>query len=375
MKNILKESAKIMYFAHTKLQVRRFHRLTTILLIFTMILFTGCSSKTDRSSYINVFNWGEYIDPDLIEEFEEQSGFNVNYNTVSTCEEMYAKIKSGGAAYDIVIPSDYMVSRMIEENMLAKIDYTNIPNVTYVDKDFINPPYDRTGEYSIPYQFGTVGIIYNADIVDEDDIGSWDILWNKKYKNQILMFDNSRDAIGIALKRMGYSYNTSDEDVLKHAADMLKEQKPLVQAYVMDQIFDKMENGEATIAPYYAGDYFLMMDELGDTSDINLKFYIPKEGSNLFVDAMCIPKDTGNKEGAEAFMNFMCEPKVMARNTEWICYSTAESEARKLLPEKLRENAVMYPKGEELKQFETYINLPKNARTLYDGLWVQVMSS
>lgn len=338
-------------------------------------ILSGCDSKDDRQSYINVFNWGEFIDPDLIAEFEKESGLTVNYNTVATCEEMYAKIKSGGVAYDIVVPSDYMISRMIEENMLLKIDKKNVPNEALVDETFRNPVYDPTGEYSIPYQFGTIGIIYNADVVDEQDIGSWDLLWNKKYKKQILMFDNSRDALGIALKRMGYSYNTTDESVIRRAAEMLKEQKPLVQAYVMDQIFDKMENGEAAIAPYYTGDYFLMLKELGENSDMNLKFYIPKEGSNLFVDSMCIPADAGNKAGAEAFINFICKSENMAKNTEWIYYSTAESSARALLPKELRDNDEMYPEGEELKRFETYLNLPKNARTLYDALWVQVMSS
>lgn len=351
-------------------------RLSFILMIVILSFFlSGCESEENRKSYINVFNWGEYIDPDLIDKFEKESGLTVNYNTVATCEEMYAKIKSGGVSYDIVIPSDYMVSRMIEEKMLLKIDKKNVSNEALVDEAFRNPPYDPTGEYSVPYQFGTVGIIYNADKVDEKDIGSWDLLWNKKYKKQILMFDNSRDAMGIALKRMGFSYNTTDEKTIRKAAEMLKEQKPLVQAYVMDQIFDKMEHGEAAIATYYVGDYFLMLDELGEDSDINLKFYVPEEGSNLFVDAMCIPADTGNKSGAEAFINFMCEPENMAQNTEWISYSTAESSARALLPENLRDNEAMYPLGTALKQFETYVNLPKNSRTLYDALWVQIMSS
>lgn len=335
--------------------------------------FAACGSQEDRSTYINVFNWGEYIDESLLTKFEDETGIRVNYNTVSTCEEMYAKMKAGGVSYDIVVPSDYMVARMIEEGMVQKIDYDNVPNAQYVDQDFRNPDYDPTGEYSVPYQYGTVGIIYNKDMVDEKDTGSWDLLWNKKYAGQILMFDNSRDAMGIALKRMGYSYNTTDEDALYKAADMLKEQKPLVQAYVMDQIFDKMEGGEAAIAPYYTGDYYLMLGET-DPAEVNLGYYVPREGSNLFVDAMVIPSDAGNKTGAEKFMNFICDPQNMAQNTEYICYSTAETAARNLLPDDMRDNEDMYPRGAELSRFEIYNNMPKNIRTLYDGLWVQVMS-
>ncbi len=333
---------------------------------------TGCGGSGGKE-YINVFNWGECIEESLIEEFEDETGIKVNYSTYATCEEMYAKLKNGGVTYDVVVPSDYMVSRMIEEDMLEKVDFANVPNMSYVDEEFLNPEYDPTGEYSVPYQWGTVGIIYNKDVVDEADIGSWDLLWNQKYKDQILMFDNSRDALGIALKRMGQSYNTVDENAVKAAADMLIEQKPLVQAYVMDQIFDKMENGEAAIAPYYTGDYYLMLEET-DPEEISLGYYMPKEGSNLFVDAMCIPKGTQNKAGAEAFINFICEPENMAKNMEFISYSTAESEAKALLPERLK-NDDMYPPADIRKNLETYINLPENIRSMYDSLWVEIMSS
>ena len=348
--------------------------MAALLIVAMCFGLSGCTSS-DPENTINVFNWGEYIDPDLLDQFEEETGIRVNYTTVSTCEEMYAKIRSGGVSYDIVVPSDYMVSRMAEEGMLEEIDWDNVPNAQYIDEDFRNPEYAPEGRYSVPYQWGTVAIIYNKDMVDEEDLGGWDILWNKKYDGQILMFDNSRDAIGVALKYLGYSYNTTDEDQIREAAEMLKKQKPLVQAYVMDQIFDKMENGEAAIATYYVGDYYLMVDELGEDSEVELGFYIPEEGSNLYVDAVCIPKGAQNKEGAEAFIDFLLRPEVMAQNTEWICYSTAESAARELLPEEMRDNDDMYPTGDALDQFETYVNLPQNIRTLYDGLWVQILSS
>ena len=346
-----------------------------IMLVVGCIGLTACGGNSDPSKTINVFNWGEYIDTDLLDQFEEETGITVNYTTVSTCEEMYAKIKAGGVSYDIVVPSDYMVARMAEEGMLEEIDWNNVPNAQYIDESFRNPVYDPEGKYSAPYQWQTVSIIYNKDMVDEADLGGWEILWNEKYEGNILMFDNSRDAIGIALKELGYSYNTTDEAQLREAADLLIKQKPLVQAYVMDQIFDKMENGEAAVAAYYTGDYYLMLDELGEDSDVKLGCYTPEEGSNLFVDAMCIPAGAPNKAGAEAFIDFMLRPEVMAQNTEWICYSTAETAARELLPDEMKNNPDMYPDAETLATYETYINLPQNIRSLYDELWTSVLTS
>lgn len=347
--------------------------LCAIFALSCMLFAGGCSSRES----INVFNWGEYIDDSLLDKFEEETGIKVNYTTVSTGEEMYAKMKNGGVNYDVVVPSDYMISRMIEEDMLQKIDFANVPNFRYVDEKFRNPEYDPENAYSVPYQWNTVGIIYNSRVVDENekDIGSWDLLWNEKYKKQILMFDNSRDALGIALKKMGKSYNVTDEKTIRKAGDLLLEQKPLVQAYVMDQIFDKMESGEAAIAPCYSGDYVMICDEVGEKEAKNFRFYFPKEGTNLFVDAMCIPKNAGNKSGAEKFINFICEPKNMAVNTEYIYYSTAETAARDLLPSDMRSNRVMYPSQARLDSTETFVNLPVNCRRLYDKLWISLMSA
>ena len=349
--------------------------LSLLVLAGTLVFAGGCGK--DKQNTINVFNWGEYIDTSLLTDFENETGIHVNYTTVATCEEMYAKMKTGGVIYDIVVPSDYMIGRMIEEDMLEKIDFSNVPNFQYVDEEFRNPEYDPQNEYSVPYQWGSVGIVYNKNVVSstEEDLGSWDLLWNKKYKNQILMFDNSRDALGIALKKMGESYNTTDEATIRKAADLLLDQKPLVQAYVVDQIFDKMESGEASISPCYAGDYVLMCEELGEEGEDTLGYYVPEEGSNLFVDAMCIPKGAENKEGAEAFFNFICEPENMELNTEYIYYSTAETAARDLLPEELSTSEVMYPDEQKLNSLEKYLNLPVKCRRLYDTLWIKLMSA
>ncbi len=342
--------------------------LTISLLLIVTSFFCACDNDSDENT-LNICNWGEYIDLETIKMFEKESGINVNYNTVPTNEELYSKIRAGGVRYDIIFPSDYMISRMIDEKMLHKINYDNLPNFKYIDSQFINPPYDPTNEYSAPYQWGTVGIIYNKKMVKEK-VDSWDILWNKKYKGQILMFDNSRDAIGIALKKMGESYNTSDEKQLKKAAKLLKKQKPLVQAYVMDQIFNKMESNEAALAPYYAGDMLVMLETNPD-----LALAYPKEGSNLFVDAMCIPKACKNKEAAEKFIDFMLRPDIMAMNTMAVCYSSPEKVARDLLPEALRNSRIAYPDEDFLdEKFETYLNLPYETRLLYDALWIEIIS-
>ncbi len=350
--------------------------LCAVFLIAALLLAGGCGSS-DKKDSINVFNWGEYIDPTLLTTFEEETGIKVNYTTVATCEEMYAKMKNGGVAYDIVVPSDYMISRMIEEDMLAEIDFGNVPNFRYVDEEFRHLEYDPENAYTVPYQWGSVGIIYNKEVVSENekDLGSWDLLWNKKYKKQILMFESPRDSLGIALKKLGESYNTTDEETIRKAGKLLMDQKPLVQAYVVDQIFDKIESGEAAISPCYAGDYILICDEMGENAEETLGFYVPDEGSNFFVDAMCIPKDAENKEGAESFINFICEPENMELNTEFIYYSTAESAARELLPDYMKNSLVMYPDEDVMSRLETYINLPVNCRRLYDTLWIQLMSA
>lgn len=359
-------------------------RTLALLLALTMVclLFTGCSSDEIASQtggsggsggdggdkVVDVYNWGEYIDDSIFEDFTAETGIKVNYTTFATNEEMYAKLKSGSAVYDVVIPSDYMISRMIEEDMLEPINFDNVPNFSKIDARYKNPVYDPEGKFSVPYMWGTVGIIYNSTMVDEE-ITSWSALFDEKYADNILMFDNSRDAIGIALKYLGYSYNTTDKKQLQEAQDLLKQQKPLVQAYVMDQIFDKMIAGEAAIGPYYAGDYMTMLDENPD-----LKFCLPEEGSNLFVDAMCIPKGALHKDAAEAFINFMCSDDAAVANAEEIYYSTPSTDALALLDAEERESEILYPSAEVLDKCETFENLPADILKLYDEIWVSVKS-
>ncbi len=319
-----------------------------------------------------VYNWGEYIadgadgSRDVIAWFEELTGIDVEYTTFDTNEGLYSKLQSGSAYYDIVIPSDYMISRLAESGMLEKLNYENIPNFEkYIDESYHAPDYDPTQEYSVPYTVGTVGLIYNTKYVEETD--SWSALWDERYAGKILMFDNSRDAFAIALRSLGYSMNTENIDEITEAAALLKEQKPLVQAYVMDQIFDKMVEENAWIAPYYAGDYLTMAED-----NENLAFVFPKEGTNRFVDAMCIPKGSVNKEAAELFINFMCEPAVSAENCTMIGYSTPISAAKELMDAEITENPIAYPDEETLANMETFKNLSDEANRQMDILWISV---
>ncbi len=320
-----------------------------------------------------VYNWGEYISDgsddsmDVVKEFEKLTGINVEYTTFDTNEGLYSKLQSGSAYYDIIIPSDYMISRMAQNGMLEKINYANIPNFEkYVDQDFKNPDYDANQEYSVPYTWGTVGLIYNTKYVTEA-VDSWEILWDEKYSGKILMFSNSRDAYAIALRTLGYSMNTENPEELREATELLKKQKDVVQAYVMDQIFDKMTEENAWIAPYYAGDYLTMSETNED-----LAFVFPKEGFNQFVDAMCIPKGCVNQEAAEMFINFMCEPRVSAENCGYIGYSTPISAAKDLMDEEIVSNEIAYPSSEILANSETFRNLSNETNKLLDDLWIEV---
>lgn len=322
---------------------------------------------------INVYNWGQYISDgtdgyiDVNKAFTEATGIEVNYMTFDSNETMYTKLKTGGSTYDVIIPSDYMVARLIAEDMLEELDYSNIPNYALVDEAYKNTSFDPENKYSVPYTWGTVGVIYNTKYVDEADTGSWDLLWNEKYSGKILMFDNPRDAFAIAQFLLGIDINTEDADELRSAAYKLIEQKPLVQGYVMDQIFSKMEREEAWIAPYYAGDYLLMAEENPD-----LAFYFPEEGFNLFIDAMCIPKGCQNKEAAEAYINFLCDPEISGENLDYLGYSTPISEAKQYMDPDVAASEIAYPTEETLANGRAFINLSAETSQLTDSLWLQV---
>lgn len=333
----------------------------------------------DKGITINVYNWGEYISDGSEEntlnvnaEFTKLTGIKVSYTNYATNEELYAKLKGGGASYDIIIPSDYMISRMIHENMLQKLDFDNIPNFKYITDTFVDPEYDPQNEYSVPYTWGTVGIIYDTTMIDipPEEI-DWDILWNEDYSDRILMFDNPRDAFAIAEIRLGYSLNSESFEELENCADLLKDQKSVIQAYVMDEVFDKMGAGEALVAPYYAGDAVTLMDEYED-----LGFVTPKSGTNLFIDALCIPTGAKQKEAAEMYINFMCEPDIAYATTSYIGYSTPNSAAFDMLDEETQNDKVSYPDSEYLNNNTTiFCNLSDEANQKMQDLWTDIKST
>ena len=346
-------------------------KLKKTLAVFLMaaLLMTALPSCGGSKNVVNVYNWGEYMDLSVLEDFEAQTGIQVNYQTYDANESMYSLLSSGGSSYDVIIPSDYMISRMIDEDMLEPLDFSRIPNFEDIDPALKNPEYDPTNAYSVPYMWGTVGIIYNTEKISRP-VDGWDILFDPDYTGQILMFDNSRDAIGIALKVLNYSYNTTDAAQITQAVDLLVEEKPLIQSYVMDQIFDKLEGGEAAVGPYYAGDYITMSE-----NNPALAFCLPKEGSNLFVDAMCIPKGAANKENAEAFINFMCSTEVGVKNCTEIGYSTPLLSVKEALPDAIKNNPVAYPSAEDLARCETFTNLPEDVLMLYDSEWTRLKTT
>lgn len=336
-------------------------------------VFTTKAAAADTGVTINVYNWGQYISDgtdgyiDVNAAFTEATGIEVNYMTFDTNESLYTKLKTGGSSYDIIIPSDYMAGRLIDEGLVQKLDMDNIPNYQYIGEAYKNTAYDPNNEYSVPYTWGTVGVIYNKKYVDEADIGSWDLLWNDKYAGKILMFDNNRDAFAIAESRLGYSLNTTDSVALTACAELLKQQKPVVQQYVMDQIFDKMTREEAWIAPYYAGDYLTMLEDNPD-----LGFYFPEEGFNLFIDCMMIPSTAEHKAEAEAYINFLLSPEVCGENLDYLGYSAPEEAAKEYMDPEVSSSEIAYPSDETLARSEAFLYLPTESNQLMDSLWLDV---
>jgi len=352
----------------------------TVCLILAVLLTLASGSmavlaEPDTIVTINVFNWGQYISDgsedslDVNAEFTKQTGIKVNYSNYDTNEALYKKLESGGANYDVIIPSDYMVQKLIKEDMLEKINFDNVPNFNDIDESLKNPYYDPKNEYSVPYTTGTVGIIYNKKHVTKT-VDSWSILWDEEYKDKILMFDNTRDAFSIAQFLLGQDVNTTKQDDLIKASEKLKEQKPLVQQYVMDEIFDKMENEEAWISTYYAGDAVSMMAENED-----LDFVLPKEGFNYFVDAICIPKSAKNKEAAEKYINFLTDAQISAENIEFLSYTTPSTKARELMSEEYSQNEIIFPTSETLERSQSFENLPDDTFAEMEKLWIEVKTS
>ena len=307
---------------------------------------------------LNVYNWGLYISDgsddsiNVLSAFEDLTGIKVNYTTFDSNESLYAKMKSGGASYDVIFPSDYMVGKMIQEGMLAELDYSNIPNFSRIGEDYRGWSFDPDNAYSFPYTWGTTGIIYNTTMVEEAPT-RWADLWDVEYAGNVLMFNNSRDAYAIAAKKLGRSLNPGSVDEVDLVMKELQAQKSVVQAYVMDEIFDKMEGGEAAMAPYYAGDALTMIEDNPD-----LAFVSPEEGVNFFVDSMCVPATSRHKEAAELFINYMCEPTVAYQNCDFIGYSTPLTEVWEMLDDDLKYSPIAYPDESVMSKAEVFVTLP-----------------
>lgn len=321
----------------------------------------GCSGEPKEE--INVFNWGEYVSNgedgtlDTIASFEEKYNVKVNYTTYESNEEMYNLLKESNSSYDVIIPSDYMISKLIEEEMLEKINFDNVPNVKNIMDKYKTTDFDPKGEYSVPYSWGVVALAYNKTMVDKKPT-SFDVLWDEKYSGNMLMFNNSRDAMAIAMKLKGITPTVITKKDIDVATAYLKEQKPLLKKYVMDQVFTEMEGDQSALAPYYAGDIAVMMK-----NNENLDYVLPEEGSNLFIDSMCIPKTTQNKELAEKFINYMLEAEVAKANIEYLGYSTPNQAAYELLDDEIKNNELIYPSDEYLSKCYTFSNLPQD---IYD---------
>ena len=373
-------------------------RIASLLLILLLVALpllgmTSCDKASGEAVTLYVYNWGEYISdgsegtPDVNEMFEkwyyETYGVKVevNYSTYSSNESMYAKLSSGSVNYDVVVPSDYMIERMIAEDMLAELNYENMPHIGNIHPDFFGPDaiydyYDPDNKYAVPYMYGMIGIIYNTTMVEADDpaLGSWQLMWDERHQGNILQFNNSRDAFGTAQYFLGLDVNSTDEAEWRKALEKLKEQKPILQGYVMDEIFNKMENGSAAIAAYYAGDFLSMYENNED-----LEFFYPAEGTNLYVDAMCIPKASENKEIAERYIDFMLTEEAAVANAEYTYYASPnnavrENEEYKEYMNSIKEGGYDLMYGTDTVKTSSYKNLGGEQLIMLNELWEELKS-
>ncbi len=340
-----------------------------IALLLALTLFLPVCALADE--VVNVFNWVDYIDEDVIKQFEEETGIKVNYMSFTTNEDMMVQVEASPSAFDVCFPSEYIVERMLEKGLLAELNYDNIPNAKYLLDNLRNPSYDADNAHSMPYMWGTVGILYNTTMVDEP-VDSWGILWDEKYANNVFMLDSIRDSMGITLRYLGYSMNTRDILALEAAKDKLIEQKQagIVKAYQVDETKDKMVMNEAALAVMWSGDAQYAIDLNPD-----LAYAIPKEGSNVWVDCMVIPKDAKNKENAEKFIDFLCRPDIAQKNCETIWYSSPNSGAIELMGEEYTSNSVMNPAAEDLANCEYFNDIDSSFLAVYNALWAEVRNA
>lgn len=344
---------------------------TVLAITLAAISLTGCGAEADSKGQVVVYNWGEYLDPEVIELFEKETGIEVVYDEFETNEIMYPKVENGASQYDVLCPSDYMIAKLIDNDLLLELNKDNIPNAKNIGQQYYDSSneFDPGNKYSVPYCWGTVGILYNKTMVDEP-IDSWGVLWDEKYKDNILMQDSVRDAFMVAQKYLGYSMNSISKEELEKCRDILVDQKPLVQAYVVDQVRDKMIGNEAAIGVIYSGEAIYTQRENPD-----LEYVIPKEGTNVWIDSWVIPKNAKNVSNAEKWIDFMCRPDIALRNFDYITYSTPNDKARELIEDDdIKNSKIAFPNLSEYNNLETYLYLGDDADELYNTLWKDVKS-
>lgn len=359
--------------------------ISAVLLSVTMLAGcggkTGSSSQEDGSNELYVYNWGEYIDESVIEEFEEETGISVVYGLFETNEEMYPIIEAGAVSYDVVCPSDYMIQKMVENNLLAEINFDNVPNIDQIDPAYMemSKAFDPENKYSVPYCWGTVGILYNTKRLEELGVEpptKWADLWDERLSGEILMQDSVRDAFMVALKKDGFSMNSTNEEELKQAKQALVDQKPLVQAYVIDQVRDKMIGGEAAVGVIYSGEMLYIQEEVANLGlDYTLEYVLPEEGTNLWLDSWVIPANAKNKENAEKWIDFLCRPEIAKKNFEYITYPTPNKGAFDLLDEEMQNNKAVFPDTSTLTNCEVFEYMGDEVDSIYNDLWKEVKSN
>ena len=341
----------------------------------------SAASGSADGGELYVYNWGEYIDEDVISQFEDETGITVVYDLFETNEEMYPVIEAGAVNYDVVCPSDYMIQKMRENDLLAELNFDNIPNIAQIDPAYMemSQAFDPENKYSVPYCWGTVGILYNTRLLDELGVPAptkWADLWDERLSGEILMQDSVRDAFMVALKKDGYSMNSESKDEIEQAKQELIDQKPLVQAYVIDQVRDKMIGGEAAVGVIYSGEMLYIQDEVASLGlDYDLEYVIPEEGTNLWLDSWVIPKNAKNKENAEKWIDFMCRPEIAKANFEYITYPTPNKGAFELLDEDMQNNKAVFPDIDSLKDSEVYKYLGDDTDAIYNELWKEVKAN
>ena len=351
---------------------------TSFIIISVVSYTTYLHFDNSHSDELYVYNWGEYIDEDVITQFEEETGIKVTYDMFETNEEMYPIIEAGAVMYDVVCPSDYMIQKMVENELVQELNLENIPNLEYIDETYLtkSQSFDPQNKYSVPYTWGTVGIIYNVQRLEELGIEPptyWSDLWDPALKGEILMQDSVRDALMVALKMNGHSLNSTDSAELEEAKNLLMEQKPLVQAYVVDQVRDKMLNGEAAVGVIYSGELLYLQEEAELLNlDYELKYVIPEEGSNVWIDAWVIPYNAQNKENAEKWIDFLCRPDIALKNFEYITYATPNAGAFEMLDEEIQNNKSVFPDDDILENCEVYQYLGTDADDMYSALWKEI---